>query len=178
MSIVTGEDGSLPRCKPFKYCYEKEIVMYAYFKQLDYFSTECIYSPYAYRGYAREFLKDLERCKTASIIGAVAAGIVSDVISCIVHCCPSHRHHSVCGTLPHIANNELAPTRQDAVEYFSCLLSLLLFVVAIVTAVLVVTVAFHNGCPHCCACCHCCCVAVVTTVVLTAVQVSVRDAAT
>ena len=31
------------RCKPFKYTYEKEIVMYAYFKKLDYFSTECIY---------------------------------------------------------------------------------------------------------------------------------------
>jgi hypothetical protein len=29
--------------------YEKEIVMYAHFKKLDYFSTECIYSPHAYR---------------------------------------------------------------------------------------------------------------------------------
>jgi len=44
-----GTDGALPRCKPFKYTYEKEIVMYAYFKNLDYFSTECIYSPNAYR---------------------------------------------------------------------------------------------------------------------------------
>nr|GEW22525.1 cytoplasmic tRNA 2-thiolation protein 1 isoform X2 [Tanacetum cinerariifolium] len=48
-SIITGEDGSIPRCKPFKYTYEKEIVMYAYFKKLDYFSTECIYSPNAYQ---------------------------------------------------------------------------------------------------------------------------------
>ena len=40
-SIITGEEGALPRCKPFKYTYEKEIVMYAYFKKLDYFSTEC-----------------------------------------------------------------------------------------------------------------------------------------
>lgn len=39
----------MPRCKPFKYTYEKEIVLYAYFKKLDYFSTECIYSPQAYR---------------------------------------------------------------------------------------------------------------------------------
>ncbi|RCV08472.1 hypothetical protein SETIT_1G329400v2 [Setaria italica] len=39
--ITTGEDGPIPRCKPFKYTYEKEIVMYAYFKKLDYFSTEC-----------------------------------------------------------------------------------------------------------------------------------------
>jgi hypothetical protein len=40
-AISTGEDGALPRSKPFKYTYEKEIVMYAYFKKLDYFSTEC-----------------------------------------------------------------------------------------------------------------------------------------
>ena len=59
-NIMTGEEGSLPRVKPFKYTYEKEIVMYAYFKKLDYFSTECIYSPYAARGFAREFVKDLE----------------------------------------------------------------------------------------------------------------------
>jgi cytoplasmic tRNA 2-thiolation protein 1 len=62
-SITTGEDGPIPRCKPFKYTYEKEIVMYAYFKKLDYFSTECIYSPNAYRGFAREFIKDLERIR-------------------------------------------------------------------------------------------------------------------
>lgn len=59
-SIITGEDGDLPRVKPFKYCYEKEIVLYAYYKRLDYFSTECIYAPFAARGYAREFIKDLE----------------------------------------------------------------------------------------------------------------------
>ena len=59
-SIITGEEGALPRVKPFKYTYEKEIVMYAFFKKLDYFSTECIYSPYAARGAAREYVKDLE----------------------------------------------------------------------------------------------------------------------
>jgi cytoplasmic tRNA 2-thiolation protein 1 len=32
-SAITGEDGDLPRVKPFKYTYEKEIVMYAYFKK-------------------------------------------------------------------------------------------------------------------------------------------------
>lgn len=57
---ITGEGSSLPRVKPFKYTYEKEIVMYAYFKKLDYFSTECIYSPFAARGVARDFIKDLE----------------------------------------------------------------------------------------------------------------------
>jgi hypothetical protein len=39
-TIVTGADGALPRVKPLKYAYEKEIVMYAHFKKLDYFSTE------------------------------------------------------------------------------------------------------------------------------------------
>jgi len=71
VSITTGNEESLPRCKPFKYTYEKEIVMYAYFKKLDYFSTECIYSPNAYRGHARDFLKDLESIKPMSIIDII-----------------------------------------------------------------------------------------------------------
>lgn len=29
-SITTGEDGPIPRCKPFKYTYEKEIVIYPF----------------------------------------------------------------------------------------------------------------------------------------------------
>lgn len=57
---AAGEDSALPRVKPFKYTYEKEIVMYAYFKKLDYFSTECVYAPFAARGFARDFIKDLE----------------------------------------------------------------------------------------------------------------------
>lgn len=48
-SSDSNNDEAIPRSKPFKYTYEKEIVMYAYFKKLDYFSTECIYSPNAYR---------------------------------------------------------------------------------------------------------------------------------
>ena len=47
--IITGSEGNISRCKPFKFTYEKEIVMYAYFRKLDYFSTECIYAPNAYR---------------------------------------------------------------------------------------------------------------------------------
>ncbi|KAJ3695879.1 hypothetical protein LUZ60_001256 [Juncus effusus] len=72
--ITTGEDGPIPRCKPFKYTYEKEIVMYAYFKKLDYFSTECIYSPNAYRGFAREFIKDLERIRPRAILDIIRSG--------------------------------------------------------------------------------------------------------
>jgi len=73
-AIVTGSEGELPRCKPFKYTYEKEIVMYAYFKKLDYFSTECIYSPNAYRGHARDFLKDLESIRPSAIIDIIHSG--------------------------------------------------------------------------------------------------------
>jgi len=73
-AITTGSEGYLPRCKPFKYTYEKEIVMYAYFKKLDYFSTECIYSPNAYRGYARTYIKDLEKIRPSSIIDIIHSG--------------------------------------------------------------------------------------------------------
>lgn len=73
-AIMTGTEGAIPRCKPFKYTYEKEIVMYAYFKKLDYFSTECIYSPNAYRGHARTYLKDLERIRPSSILDIIHSG--------------------------------------------------------------------------------------------------------
>ncbi len=48
--------------------------MYAYFKKLDYFSTECVYSPMAYRGYARAFIKDLESIRARSIIDIIHSG--------------------------------------------------------------------------------------------------------
>ena len=44
-AVTTQSEDTIKRSKPFKYAYEKEIVMYAYFKKLTYFSTECIYSP-------------------------------------------------------------------------------------------------------------------------------------
>lgn len=71
--ITTGEESALPRVKPFKFAYEKDIVMYAYFKKLDYFSTECIYAPYATRGFAREFIKDLEVVRPRAISDLVHA---------------------------------------------------------------------------------------------------------
>jgi len=84
-SVITGHDDEhddeseenqhlLPRSKPFKYTYEKEIVMYAYHKKLDYFSTECIYSPNAYRGHARAFIKDLEKIRPSTIIDIIHSG--------------------------------------------------------------------------------------------------------
>jgi len=65
---------TLPRCKPFKYAYEKEIVLYAYHRALDYFSTECIYSPNAYRGFARELLKEMEKARPRAIVDIVRSG--------------------------------------------------------------------------------------------------------
>ncbi|XP_054707966.1 cytoplasmic tRNA 2-thiolation protein 1-like [Uloborus diversus] len=73
-NLVTDSEGLIPRCKPFKYTYEKEIVMYAYFKGLDYFSTECIYSPNAYRGHARAYLKDLEAIQPSVILDIIHSG--------------------------------------------------------------------------------------------------------
>ncbi|KAH9596613.1 cytosolic thiouridylase subunit Ctu1, variant 2 [Schistosoma haematobium] len=68
---MTGTDDILPRFKPFKYAYEKEIVMYAHMHKLDYFSTECKYAPQAYRGHVRAFIKDLERIRPRTIIGGL-----------------------------------------------------------------------------------------------------------
>lgn len=76
-SIKTGggEDSeSIPRVKPLKYTYEKEIVMYAHFKKLVYFSTECIFAPNAYRGHARMFLKDLEKIRPSVIVDIIHSG--------------------------------------------------------------------------------------------------------
>ncbi|KKA27764.1 hypothetical protein TD95_004448 [Thielaviopsis punctulata] len=74
-SIVTGvgtED--VKRSKPLKYCYEKEIVLYAHYKKLLYFSTECLYSPEAFRGTARALIKNLERVRPSAILDIVRSG--------------------------------------------------------------------------------------------------------
>lgn len=74
-SIVTGQSSSdMKRSKPLKYAYEKEIVLYAHHKKLDYFSTECIYSPEAFRGSARTLIKDLEKIRPSSILDIVRSG--------------------------------------------------------------------------------------------------------
>lgn len=74
-SIVTGSDASeVKRSKPLKYAYEKEIVLYAHHKKLDYFSTECLYSPEAFRGSARTLIKSLERVRPSAILDVVRSG--------------------------------------------------------------------------------------------------------
>ncbi|KAK2742481.1 nucleotidyltransferase [Myotisia sp. PD_48] len=74
-SILTGSAISdIKRSKPLKYAYEKEIVLYAHHKKLDYFTTECIYSPEAFRGSARTLIKDLERIRPSTILDIVRSG--------------------------------------------------------------------------------------------------------
>lgn len=72
----------MPRVKPFKYAYEKEIVLYAYFKKLDYFATECVYAPDAYRGHARALVKDLEAMRSTSIIDIIHSGNIWSNLKC------------------------------------------------------------------------------------------------
>jgi len=64
---------ALPRVKPLKWAYEKEIVLYAHARGLGYHSTECSYSPNAYRGFAREWIKELEAIRPATLIDIVAS---------------------------------------------------------------------------------------------------------
>nr|CDJ81644.1 PP-loop domain containing protein [Haemonchus contortus] len=73
-SALTGEEGELPRAKPLKYCFEKDIVMYARLNKLDYFYTECVYAPDSYRAYARTFIKDIERIRPQSILDLIRSG--------------------------------------------------------------------------------------------------------
>src|SRR4051812_40903312 len=73
--ITTASPTSkMKRSKPLKYAYEKEIVLYAHYRQLEYFSTECIYSPEAFRGSARTLLKTLEKIRPSSILDIVRSG--------------------------------------------------------------------------------------------------------
>ncbi|KAI4149736.1 MAG: hypothetical protein LQ340_004468 [Diploschistes diacapsis] len=74
-SIVTSSAASnIKRSKPLKYAYEKEIVLYAHYCNLDYFTTECVYSPEAFRGSARALIKDLERVRPSAILDVVKSG--------------------------------------------------------------------------------------------------------
>ncbi|GME47496.1 pp-loop ATPase superfamily protein [Neofusicoccum parvum] len=71
---ITIDHTNIKRSKPLKYAYEKEIVLYAHHKNLDYFSTECIYSPEAFRGSARALIKNLERVRPSAILDVVRSG--------------------------------------------------------------------------------------------------------
>lgn len=75
VNITTKSSGSpIKRSKPFKYTYQKEIVLYAHYKKLDYFSTECTYAPEAFRGTARVLLKNLESVRPSCILDIIYSG--------------------------------------------------------------------------------------------------------
>ncbi|SBS85466.1 cytoplasmic tRNA 2-thiolation protein 1, putative [Plasmodium ovale] len=61
----------LPRLKPLMLCYEKEIVLYAFHLKLDYFSTECTYSPNSFRGNLRSFIKEIENINPQFILNII-----------------------------------------------------------------------------------------------------------
>ncbi|KAL9045422.1 MAG: hypothetical protein Q9214_001529, partial [Letrouitia sp. 1 TL-2023] len=73
-SSAAGRTHQVKRSKPLKYAYEKEIVLYAHHRGLEYFSTECVYSPEAFRGSARALIKDLERVRPSAILDVVRSG--------------------------------------------------------------------------------------------------------
>lgn len=101
MDITTGNSNqneyTMPRAKPFKFTYEKEIVLYAHFKKLDYFCTECIYAPNSYRGHAREFLKDIESIRPSSIIDIIKSGDSLQLGCSAKEKLPEQRKCSRCG---------------------------------------------------------------------------------
>lgn len=100
--ILTGES-TIKRSKPFKYTYEKEIVMYAHFKKLEYFSTECIYSIEAFRGAARTLIKELESLRPSSIIDIIHSGEAFSLSDIVKKNLPIQRTCKRCG---YISSND------------------------------------------------------------------------
>lgn len=66
---------ALPRVKPFLHTYEKEIVLYAHHRRLDYFCTECSHAKFAARGGPREAVKAMESAAPASVAGLVRTAV-------------------------------------------------------------------------------------------------------
>lgn len=68
-SAITGTEGSLPRVKPLKLSFEKDIVMYAHHRHLNYFCTECKYAPNSFRSYARYDLNVITTHHSTLLLG-------------------------------------------------------------------------------------------------------------
>jgi len=52
--------GLVPRMFPLRVIPEKEVVLYAILKNIEYYDGECPYSIHAYRGFFRDIIEDLE----------------------------------------------------------------------------------------------------------------------
>lgn len=119
---TTGEQDEVKRCKPLIYCYEKEIVLYAHYKKLVYFSTECTYSKDAYRGNLKELMKKLIGLRPQVIIDIIKSagqlklkeGIkVPNKMIC--ETCGKVSSHKMCKACEFVAQlNELRAKRDQA----------------------------------------------------------------
>ena len=74
-ATTTSSSLALPRVKPFLHTYEKEIVLYAHHKRLDYFCTECSHAKFAARGGPREAVKAMEAAFPAAVAGLVRTAV-------------------------------------------------------------------------------------------------------
>ncbi|ELP93420.1 ATP-binding domain containing protein, putative [Entamoeba invadens IP1] len=59
-SLLREEVGDIVRIKPFSLLTQKEVVLYAHYMKLKYFSVECSYAGTAFRGNARTFLQETQ----------------------------------------------------------------------------------------------------------------------
>lgn len=72
--VASDDPNACPRIKPLHFCIETEIVLYAKYKNLEYFSTECTYAPDAYRGHARHLLRSMEIKKPHVALDIIRSG--------------------------------------------------------------------------------------------------------
>ena len=123
VEIITG--GTFPRVKPFKYVYEKEIVMYAHYCKLKYFCTECTYAVGAYRGNLRSLVKELEAERGSSIIDIIHSGenwSIDDKVkqrdSLVCEKCGSVSSNKVCKACEFMERlNKLSQGKKKEIKY-------------------------------------------------------------
>ena len=68
------------------------------------FSTECIYSPNAYRGYARAYIKDVEKVRASAIIDIIHSGEQLNIEEKVKSQLPSQ---GTCGKCGYISSQEI-----------------------------------------------------------------------
>ncbi|KAL7715218.1 ATP-binding domain containing protein [Entamoeba marina] len=70
---VDEKDGNIIRIKPFSLLTQKEVVLYAHYMKLNYFSVECTYAGTAFRGNARMFLQEAQLLYPSIIANCVVS---------------------------------------------------------------------------------------------------------
>ncbi|CCF75941.1 cytoplasmic tRNA 2-thiolation protein 1 [Babesia microti strain RI] len=73
-SLLNNVDG-ITRIKPLFKCAQKEIVLYARYANIEYFSTECKYLKDAYRGKMRDFINRLQITNPRLVINLVNSSL-------------------------------------------------------------------------------------------------------